>query len=57
MLNRGVGISCAHLFGTEADFNAMVTKHLGPSLAVIFAHYWFTLQTVVLLAGQLVSII
>ncbi len=57
MLNRGVGIPRAHWFGTEAGFNAMVTERLGPSLADLFVqyHFQFTLQTVLLLAGQLVS--
>jgi hypothetical protein len=36
----------------------MVTERLGPSLADLFVqyHFKFTLQTVLLLAGQLVSI-
>ena len=57
-LNRGVGIPRAHWFGTEAGFNAMVTERLGPSLADLFVqyHFKFTLQTVLLLADQLVSI-
>jgi len=45
------------LFGTEAGFNAMVIERLGPSLYDLFVqcHFRFSLKTVLLLAGRLVS--
>lgn len=56
-LSRGHGIPHAHWFGTEAGFDAMVIERLGPSLDDLFVlcHFQFSLQTNLLLAGQLVS--
>lgn len=56
-LNRGGVTPRAHWFGREAGFDAMVTERLGPSLGDLFVqyHFRFTLRTVLLLAGQLVS--
>jgi hypothetical protein len=56
-LSRGIGIPSVQWFGTEAGFNAMVMDSLGQSLEDLFvdSNYQFTLKTVLLLAGQLVS--
>jgi hypothetical protein len=42
----------------EAGFNAMAIDRLGPSLEDLFVHchFRFTTRTVLLLAGQLVSL-
>ena len=56
-LKGGTSIPCVHWFGTEAGFDVMVADHLGKSLEDLFAqcHFTFTIKTVLLLAGQLVS--
>ena len=56
-LNKGTGIPLVHWFGTESGFNMMVVACLGPSLEKLFVHcsFRFTIKTVLLLAGQLVS--
>ncbi len=56
-LRRGVGIPRAHFFGAESSFDAMVIERLGPSLDDLFlqCNFQFTLKTVLLLGGQLVS--
>lgn len=56
-LSRGHGIPRVHWFCTEAGFDAMVIERLGPSLDDLFVlcHFRFSLKTVLLLAGQLVS--
>jgi len=56
-LSRGIGIPGVHWFGTEAGFNTMVMDGLGQSLDNLFVNcnFQFTLKTVLLLAGQLVS--
>ena len=56
-LSGGIGIPGVCWFGTEAGFNAMVMDHLGQSLDDLFVdcNFRFTLQTVLCLAGQLVS--
>ena len=56
-LSRGIGIPRVHWFGREAGFDAMVIERLGPSLDNLFVqcHFRFSLRTVLLLAGQLVS--
>ena len=53
----GIGIPAVHWFGTEAGFNTMVMDCLGQSLDDLFVdcNFWFTLKTVLSLAGQLVS--
>lgn len=56
-LSGGIGIPGVRWFGTEAGFNAMVMDRLGQSLDDLFfnCNFQFTLKTVLLLAGQLVS--
>jgi casein kinase I family protein HRR25 len=56
-LSRGIGIPRIHWFGTESGFDAMVIERLGPSLDNLFVQCRsrFSLKTVLLLAGQLVS--
>jgi hypothetical protein len=56
-LGGGMGVPRVHWFGTEGGFNAMVIDRLGPSLEDLFVrcHFQFTVQTVLLLAHQLVS--
>jgi len=56
-LSGGIGIPGVHWFGTEAGFNVMVMDRLGQSLDNLFVDcdFQFTLKTVLLLAGQLVS--
>jgi len=56
-LSRGHGIPPVHWFCTKAGFDAMVIERLGPSLDDLFVlcHFQFSLKTVLLLAGQLVS--
>jgi hypothetical protein len=56
-LRKAIGIPHAHWFGTEAGFDVMVIERLGPSLYDLFVqcHFRFSLKTVLLLAGQLVS--
>jgi hypothetical protein len=50
------GVLHVHWFGTEAGFDAMVVDQLGQSLDDLFVQcdFWFTIKTVMLLAGQLV---
>jgi hypothetical protein len=54
---KGVGIPLVHWFGIESSFNVMAVERLGPSLDDLFARcgFRFTMKTVLLLAGQLVS--
>ena len=56
-LKGGTSIPCPHWFGMESGFNAMVVDCLGQSLEDLFVqcHSKFTIKTVLLLAGQLVS--
>jgi hypothetical protein len=56
-LSGGIGIPGVRWFSTEAGFNAMVMDRLGQSLNDLFVdcNFRFTLRTVLLLAGQLVS--
>ena len=56
-LKGGTGIPRAHWFGTESGFNAMAVDCLGQSLEDLFVQCRskFTIKTVLLLAGQLVS--
>jgi hypothetical protein len=56
-LKGGIGIPRVHWFGTEAGFDAMAVDRLGLSLEDLFikCHFTFTIKTVLLLAGQLVS--
>ena len=56
-LGGGIGVPLVHWFGTEGGFNAMVIDRLGPSLEDLFVccNFRFTVQTVLLLARQLVS--
>lgn len=56
-LRGGIGIPGVRWFGIEAGFNAMVMDRLGQSLDALFVNcnFQFTLKTVLLLAGQLVS--
>lgn len=56
-LGGGIGVPCVHWFGTEGSFNVMVIDRLSPSLEDLFVrcHFRFTIQTVLLLARQLVS--
>lgn len=56
-LSGGTGIPCVRWFGMEAGFYAMVVEYLGSSLEDLFVRcrFKFTLKTVLLLAGQLVS--
>ena len=56
-LKGGAGIPQVHWFGTEAGFDVMAIDHLGQSLQDLFVqcHFKFTIKTVLLLAGQLVS--
>ena len=56
-LSGGTGIPCVRWFGMEASFYAMVVEYLGPSLEDLFVRcrFKFTVKTVLLLAGQLVS--
>jgi hypothetical protein len=56
-LRKGISISRAHWFGTEAGFNALVIERLGANLNDLFVqcHFRFSLKTVLLLASQLVN--
>ena len=56
-LRKGIGIPCAHWFGTEAGFDALVIERLGANLNDLFVqcHFQFSLKTGLLLASQLVS--
>lgn len=56
-LSKGIGIPDVQWFGVEGGFNVMVMDRLGQSLEDLFVdfNYQFTLHTVLLLAGQLVS--
>lgn len=56
-LRGGTGIPRVHWFGIEDGFYAMVVESLGPSLEDLFVRcrFKFTVKTVLLLAGQLVS--
>ena len=56
-LGRGIGIPPIHWFGTENGFNAMVIDRLGLSLDHLFVrcNFWFSINTVLRLASQLVS--
>jgi len=56
-LGGGTGIPCVRWFCIEDSFYAMVLERLGPSLQDLFVQrsFKFTVKTVLLLAGQLVS--
>ena len=56
-LGQGISIPRVRWFGTEAGFNVMAIDRLGLSLEDIFlrCHFQFSVKTVLLLAGQLVS--
>ena len=56
-LSGGTGVPRVRWFGMEAGFHAMALDCLGPSLEDLFVQcgFKFTLKTVLLLAGQLVS--
>ena len=56
-LKGGTGIPQVHWFGTETGFDAMAVDRLGKSLEDLFVQcrFKFTIKTVSLLAGQLVS--
>lgn len=55
-LQGGAGIPCAHWFGRELAYDALVLDLLGPSLYELLAqHKTFGLHTVSYLGGQLVS--
>ena len=56
-LSGGIGMPCVHWFSMEGGFNVMAIDRLGPSLEDLFVrcHFRFTVQTVLLLAHQLVS--
>jgi predicted Ser/Thr protein kinase len=56
-LSGGTGIPRVRWFGMETGFYAMVVECLGPSLEDVFirCQFKFTVKTVLLLAGQLVS--
>jgi len=56
-LKGGTSIPYVHWFGRESGFNAIVVDHLGQLLEDLFVqcHFKFTVKTVSLLAGQLVS--
>ena len=56
-LGVGTGIPRVRWFGMEAGFHAMALDRLGPSLEDLFVRcsFKFTVKTVLLLAGQLVS--
>jgi hypothetical protein len=56
-LRGGTGIPRVHWFGIEAGFHVMVVDYLGPSLEDLFVRcrFKFSVKTVLLLAGQLVS--
>ena len=58
-LGRGTGIPSVHWFGTESSFNAMVIGRLGLSLDQLFVrcNFQFSVNTILLLASQLVSIL
>jgi casein kinase I family protein HRR25 len=55
-LSGVTGIPCVRWFGAEGGFDALVLDRLGPSLEDLFLrfHFKFTVQTVLLLANQLV---
>jgi len=56
-LKGGTGIPRVHWFGTETGFDAMALDRLGQSLDDLFVQCRskFTIKTVLLLGGQLVS--
>jgi hypothetical protein len=56
-LKGGTGIPRVHWFGIEAGFDAMAVDCLSQSLEDLFVqcHFKFTIKTVLVLAGQLVS--
>ena len=56
-LRGGTGIPRVHWFSRESGFDAIVIDCLGRSLEDLFVqcHFKFTIRTVSLLAGQLVS--
>jgi hypothetical protein len=56
-LGGETGLARVRWFGIEAGFNAMAIDRLSPSLKDLFVqcHFWFTVKTTLLLAGQLVS--
>lgn len=51
------GVPNIYWYGSEGSFNAMVIELLGPSLQKLFAfaHYKFSLKTVLMVADQLLS--
>ena len=56
-LNGGMGIPFVLWFGIESGFNIMAVDCLSPSLQTlsICSGFQFTMKTILLLAGQLVS--
>ncbi|XP_039043611.1 casein kinase 1-like protein 9 [Hibiscus syriacus] len=59
LLQGGTGIPHLRWYGLEANYNAMVTDLLGPSLEDLFNYHSrkLSLKTVLMLADQLVYII
>ncbi|GFT60412.1 casein kinase I isoform epsilon [Nephila pilipes] len=57
VMQGGVGVPAIKWWGSEGDYNVMVTELLGPSLKDLFNsnNQKFSLKTVLLLADQLIS--
>ncbi|GFU34705.1 casein kinase I isoform epsilon [Nephila pilipes] len=57
MMRGGVAVPAIKWWGSEGDYNVMVTELLGPSLKDLFhsCNQKFSLKTVLLLADQLIS--
>lgn len=59
MLKDCHAVPSVHWFGTESTYNTLVVDLLGPSLEDLLNQHGrrFSLETVVLLAGHLVSLV